>query len=158
MTLTFRLATPSEAELIHAITQDAWEEYRHVAGSSSAFDETPEQIEKALTNGTFMAVLGLLDGETPVLSVRFTLTDHLYFSRLGVRSAHQGRGYARMALAWMEDFAQKRGVREIHCTVRASVPRNVYLYESMGYRKIDEQTVVKSPDVQLIVWTMAKSI
>ncbi|MCL6599821.1 GNAT family N-acetyltransferase [Alicyclobacillus macrosporangiidus] len=155
--LTFRLATPSDDELIHTITQDAWEEYRHVPGSSSAFDETPEQIRTALMNGSIQAAIGLFHGE-PVLSVRFRLTDHLYFSRLAVRRAYQGRGYARLVLRWMEGFAKENGINELRCTVRASIPRNVYLYESIGYRIIDEQIVVKSPDVHLVVWTMAKSI
>ncbi|MHB1954265.1 GNAT family N-acetyltransferase [Alicyclobacillus sp. ALC3] len=80
------------------------------------------------------------------------------FSRLGVRPACQVRGYAKMALQWLEDYARQNGLQEIRCTVRASVPRNVRLYESVGYRKVDEQVIAKSPDVQLVVWTMAKAI
>jgi len=155
--ITFRLATLADAELIHSITQDAWEEYRHVSGSSSALDETAEQIRSVVADGRDMATLGFL-ADVAVLSVRLRVTDNLYFSRLGVRSAYQGRGYARMALAWMEEFARQNGLYEIRCTVRASVPRNVRLYESVGYQKVDEQIVVKSPDVQLVVWTMAKTV
>ena len=96
--ISFRLAAPAEAELIHSITQDAWEEYRFVPGSSSVFDETVDQVRSTLESGEHMAVLGFL-GDKEVLAVRLRLTDHLYFSRLGVRSACHGRGYGRMSLA-----------------------------------------------------------
>jgi ribosomal protein S18 acetylase RimI-like enzyme len=157
MSIIIRLANPSDAEVIHAITQDAWEEYRGVPGSSSAFSETAEGIRSLLESDRIKAAVGFLD-DIPVAAVRFTVTDHLYFSRLAVRRMYQGRGYARTLLRWIEEFAKECGVDEVRCMVRASVRRNVYLYESTGYCKVDERVIQKSPDVRLTVWTMVKRL
>ncbi|MCL6452164.1 MAG: GNAT family N-acetyltransferase [Alicyclobacillus sp.] len=153
MTADFRISTPDDAELIRYITQDAWAEYKNVPGSSSALDETVEQIRTTLTDGHQMAAVGIHE-EKAVAAIRFRLMHR----RLGVRPAYQGHGHAKMALLWLEDFARKHNVNEIRCAVRVSVPRNVRLYESVGYRKVDEQIIVKSPDIQLVVWTMAKAV
>ncbi|MHB1954266.1 hypothetical protein [Alicyclobacillus sp. ALC3] len=72
----FRLATMNDAEIVHSITQDAWEEYRHRPGSSSALNETSEQIRSILASGEELAALGFLNREA-VLAVRFRLSDHL---------------------------------------------------------------------------------
>ncbi|EPZ42232.1 GNAT family N-acetyltransferase [Alicyclobacillus acidoterrestris] len=156
--ITFRFATVSDTNLIHEITQDAWEAYKNIPGSSSALNETPEQIRTMLATNDSTAVLGYADSE-PVLSVRLHLEDnYLLFSRLGVRKAHQGRGYARMALAWLDEYAKLNHINEIRCTVRASIRRNVQLYESVGYRRISEELLEKENGVTLMVWTMTKNM
>lgn len=66
--VTFRWAQASDAGLVHSITQDAWEEYRSLPGSSSAFGERQDQIYSTISNGT-LAVLGFVD-QHAVLSVR----------------------------------------------------------------------------------------
>jgi GNAT superfamily N-acetyltransferase len=154
--LNIRLATPQDAHIIHRIQMDAYEEYRHVPGSSSALTENVDFILDSLQSGKKLATIGYVDDQ-PVACVRFSM-DHrgLNFARLSVCTAWRGQGLAKLLLSWLESYALEREHQAIWCTVRASVPRNLHLYKSMGYVEYDEEIEHKPDNVILKIYTMCK--
>lgn len=152
-----RLAQPAEAAVVHAIMLDAYEEYRNGEAPSSALKETEDYISTLLADRREEAVL-CFAGELAAGTVRFRVEDGLYFLRLAVRRDCQGRGIAKAILAWLEDYARSQWLTRIWCRVRRSVPRNVRLYESLGYVAVEEYVVVRKDGAQVPVATMVKSL
>lgn len=153
-----RPATAEDARLVHQIMISAFEEYRHADIPSGALSETAESIEEALRNGTEEALLCYLDG-IPVGTVRFKTNAHsLYFFRLSVKPDARGRGLAKAMLAWLENHARAHGLREIWCRVRKSVPRNISLYQSVGYTVCREDTLTNINGLPVSIVVMKKEI
>ncbi len=143
------------AESVLSIMLQAFAEYRVQGVPSSALDETVELITEKMQNGE-LAVIGHVDGEEAAM-VRFTFeSDYLYFSRLSVIPEYQGKGLAKKLLTSLEQYAVQHRVPEIRCKVRMNVPRNMMLYESIGYSISKEETVTKPTGEKLQVATMSK--
>ncbi|GMA61051.1 GNAT family N-acetyltransferase [Alicyclobacillus fastidiosus] len=153
--MEIRLATSSDAHDIHSIILDAYSEYKDIPGSSSALDETADSIQESIKLGKENALLGLVD-RSVIACVRYSFKDGMYFYRLAVRRDWQGKGLAKLLLSHLESLAMVERQPKIWCKVRYSVPRNVYLYQSLGYVKSDEELVHKDDGVALEVWTMSK--
>ncbi len=153
-----RLATVEDAHTIHQIMLSAFEEYRYHEVPSSALNETVSSIEEALKNGSENALLYFLD-EVPVGSVRFkTDKNSLYFSRLSVIPEARNRGIAKSMLAWLEEYARNHGITEIWCRVRMSVPRNIRLYESIGFSICKEEVVINADGLPVKTVVMKKNL
>jgi ribosomal protein S18 acetylase RimI-like enzyme len=129
----FTQATPEDAVRVHHITQAAYAEYRGVLYPPSGVDrETLADVERALDAGG--AVLAWI-GDRAVAAVRFQQTaDHLYVERLAVIPAARGQGIARALLTHLEEMARQSQVPEVHLGVRLSLPRNMELYQGLGYQ------------------------
>lgn len=145
------------AESVLSIMLQAFAEYRVQDVPSSALDETVELITEKMQNGE-LAVIGHVDGQEAAM-VRFTVkSDYLYFSRLSVIPGYQGKGLAKKLLAFLEQYAVQHSIPEIRCKVRMNVPRNMMLYESIGYSISKEETVTKPAGEKLQVATMSKAL
>jgi ribosomal protein S18 acetylase RimI-like enzyme len=129
----FTQATREDAARVHGITQAAYAEYRGVLDPPSGVDrETLVAVERALDDGG--AVLAWV-GDTAVGAVRFQYAaDHLAVERLAVIPTARGQGIARMLLAYLEDLARQSHLPEVRLGVRLSWPRNVDLYQGLGYQ------------------------
>lgn len=103
---------------------DAYAEYKALPGSSSALDETAENIEDALKARTEHALVGWV-ARSAIACVRYRLNDGVYFYRLAVRKEWQGYGVAKSMLSHLETVAMAGAQPRIWCKVRYSVPRNV---------------------------------
>jgi ribosomal protein S18 acetylase RimI-like enzyme len=90
------------------------------------FDEVDAALGERLSALCF-------EGHQAVACVRFYSDNGLYFHRLAVRPACQGRGIGKAMIAWLEREAIARGERSLACRVRASSPRNVALYKALGF-------------------------
>jgi GNAT superfamily N-acetyltransferase len=125
-------ATRDDAVLVHRLTQAAYAEYRGVLDPPSGVDrEGVADVERALDDGG--AVLAWI-GDTAVGAVRFHhAADHLAVERLAVIPTARGQGIARGLLAWLEELARQSHLSEVHLGVRLSLPRNVDLYQRLGY-------------------------
>ena len=140
-----------------SIQLKAFAEYATDPTPSSALDESVEQINEELQNGTKI-LTAIVEGK-PVATVRFLLKAHLlYFYRLSVLPAEQGKGYAKQLITKLEDFAKQQGLNEVQCNVRYNVPRNLYLYTSIDYQIIHEYDVIKPNGAAIKTVTMAKKI
>jgi ribosomal protein S18 acetylase RimI-like enzyme len=125
-------ATREDAARVHGITQAAYAEYRGVLDPPSGVDrECVADVERALDEGG--AVLAWID-DTAVGAVRFQhAADHLAVERLAVIPTARGQGIARALLAYLEDLARQSHRPEVRLGVRLSVPRNMELYQGLGY-------------------------
>jgi ribosomal protein S18 acetylase RimI-like enzyme len=129
----FTQATREDAARVHGITQAAYAEYRGVLDPPSGVDrETLVDVERALDEGG--AVLAWI-GDTAVGAVRFQhAADHLAVERLAVIPTARGQGIARRLLAYLEDLVRQSHLPEVRLGVRLSLPRNMELYQGLGYQ------------------------
>lgn len=135
------LATLEEIPIVHRIMLEAFEEYRFLDVPSSALNEPIEMLQTSLNSGIEQALLCGVDG-VPLGSTRFTKTeDSLYFSRVSVTPIARGKGIAKAMLLWLETYAKENRMMRLECRVRASLPKNIRLYESLGYRVTKEEAV-----------------
>jgi GNAT superfamily N-acetyltransferase len=138
-----RAASPDEASVVLKIMLEAYEEYRYASPPSSALKETEASIREEMTNGD-KAAIAFFD-QTPVATVRYRFENGLYFRRLAVRPAYRGRGIGRVVLQWLEGEAAMNNETSVWCRVRSSVPRNVALYQRLGY-SIEKEEVEANPN------------
>lgn len=142
--------------LLH-IMLEAFSEYANDPQPSSALVETIDTIIDDLQNGA-LALVGKVDGE-PTVMVRFMMQlSSIYFYRLSVVPKYQGKGYAKTILFALEQYAKQHNITEIQCKVRMNVPRNIYLYESIGYEVIAKEKITNSLGATMNVVTMKKAL
>ncbi|MCV7217305.1 GNAT family N-acetyltransferase [Mycobacterium crocinum] len=84
-------------------------------------------------------VIGLLDGQ-PVTGGAFCRFDDdtAELKRIWTDSGHRRRGHAATLLAALEDEIARRGYRRIYLTTGNRQPEAEALYDSTGYRRLDE--------------------
>ncbi|MFT3654950.1 hypothetical protein DALLNEIH_01370 [Bacillus sp. B01(2024)] len=158
MNLEIRLASAEEYQIVHKIMLEAFEEYRFLEVPSSALNEPLDNLLNAMKQGLEKALLCFVDGE-PVASSRITLKDtSIYFSRLSVTSHARGKGIAKAMLLWIENYAIENNRKKIECRVRASLPKNISLYERMGYIVSKEETVTNPNGYEVKTVVMEKPI
>lgn len=139
-----RLAKTEDAPLVHQVMMSAFKEYRTAEIPSSALNETVESIKEAIQSGTQKAFIYYLHN-VPVGSIRFKEDgDSLYFVRLSVCPEARKRGIAKALLSKLEENAKDNGKSAVACRVRMSVPQNIQLYQSVGYRVCSEEIVTNS--------------
>lgn len=155
--MKIKFANVADAPIIHEVMMKAFSEYKDEVPPSSALEETIGSISTALSDNE-MALLAY-DDEQPIGMVRFKLLQHeLYFFRLSVIPEKRGQGIAKKMLTRLEEYAKANGVPKLLCKVRKTVPKNIQLYHSIGYRVIDEEIVYKPNGVQLKVVSMMKQL
>jgi ribosomal protein S18 acetylase RimI-like enzyme len=148
------LAQPQDAATVHNLMLQAFSVYRDSVPPSSALDETIESITQSLKQGKEAVILYVED--SPVAMARFTLEEaSLYFYRLSVIPAFQGKGMAKRLIQWLETYAKERGKESLSCKVRMNVSRNIALYESIGFY-IEETEIVHREGVDIPVANMKK--
>jgi len=147
-----------DAETVHQVMISAFEEYRHSDVPSSALFETVDGIKKALQTGEEKALLYFEDN-VAVGTVRFTVGESdLYFFRLSVCPKARGKGIAKSMLSWLENDAKEHGKSSLSCKVRSSIPKNVQLYKSLGYRSIEKQVLTSHSGLPIETITVRKTL
>ncbi|MFD2923481.1 GNAT family N-acetyltransferase [Halobacillus naozhouensis] len=135
----------------------AFMEYKDETPPSSALDETIGSISKALKEGEQALVCSV--GSEPVGMVRFLVrNDDVYFYRLSVIPERRGRGIGKEILKSLEEYASKNNKRTMICKVRMTVPKNIKLYNSIGYSVYDEEVVHKPNGIKIKVVSMIKQL
>ena len=147
----------NDAKLVHELMIQAFMEYKDKTPPSSALEETVESISIKL-EGIEQAFICYLHNK-PVGMVRFQVkNDYIYFSRLSVIPEKQGLGIAKALLKELEEYAIKKELTKIQCKVRMNVPRNINLYNSVGYKVYDEEIVHKPNGINIKVVAMKKQL
>ncbi len=155
--MKFKIAEVQDAQIIHHLMIQAFLEYKDEVPPSSALDETVESIKSDLENGE-QAIISFL-ADKPVGMVRFRLKEKdVYFYRLSVLPEKQGQGIAKKLITYLEKHAVKYEKSLICCKVRMDVPKNITLYESLGYHKYDEEVVHKPNGKKVNVIAMKKPL
>ena len=155
--MEIKFATTSDAPIIHDVMMQAFMEYKNEIPPSSALEETVQSIATALEYDG-QAFIGYLANE-PVAMVRFQVReDCIYFYRLSVIPEKQGQGIAKKLLQALEVYTLEQKKPLIQCKVRMAVPKNIALYQSVGYKIYGEEVVYKSEGATLNVVTMMKRV
>lgn len=149
-----RLVRSDEANLLHRITQAAFEEYRGALPvESGALAESLADVEAALRHDG--AAVAELDGN-PVGAARFVRAgDDLYVGRVAVLPTHRRRGIASALMRFVEELAPGFGCNAVRIGVRESLPSNVLLYRALGYEVVSIEPHPRGPDRSL---TMRKRV
>lgn len=136
------VATVADANDVHAIMTAAFSRYKHDPFPTSALQETVASVRKDLQNGEL--AFFYVEKNERVGMVRCVLKkDYLYFRRLSVLPKMQGKGIAKKILVFLEAEAGRLNLSTIRCKVRKSEPKNIALYESVGYVITGEEDVEK---------------
>ncbi|PIC57938.1 GNAT family N-acetyltransferase [Sporosarcina sp. P12(2017)] len=150
-------ANISDVPIIRDVMIRAFREYEQATPPTSALKETVESITAEMQSGV-EALIGYIE-EEPVAMVRFRLEDEsLYFSRFSVVPERQGQGIAKKILRYLEEYATQQGKRVIVCKVRADVPKNISLYQSIGYHVCEESVLHRTDGTSIAVVSMEKSL
>ncbi|PIC70760.1 GNAT family N-acetyltransferase [Sporosarcina sp. P16b] len=150
-------ANISDIPVIRDVMIRAFREYEKATPPTSALEETVESITAEMQNGV-QALIGYME-EEPVAMVRFRLEDEsLYFSRFSVVPERQGQGIAKKILRFLEEYATQQGKRVVACKVRADVPKNISLYQSIGYHVREESVLHRTDGTSIVVVSMEKSL
>lgn len=130
--VTIEFVGPERAGEVRALMLAAFSEYDSVLSvRSSAMSETIDDVAGHIALGG--AVLAIVNGET-IGSGRFELRDdHVYIGRLSVLPEHRGAGIGGLMMTAMEQHAADKGFPEAHIGVRTMLPKNISLYERLGY-------------------------
>ena len=151
------LIETKDANLIHAIMQQAYAEYRHDASPSSALAETVAGIEQELATG--MRAFIWQPDELAIAMVKTQwLPDTLYFSRLSVIPSARHQGHAKSLLAALTIQAQLAQLTYLECKVRAEISRNVALYQGLGFVCVAQESVHKKDGTEVPTLSMRKTL
>jgi GNAT superfamily N-acetyltransferase len=130
---TVTAATAADAALVHDLTQRAW--HGTVAANSSAYRETPADVEALFSRGGG-AFVARVDGEAAG-SVRFVPVPHpepsWEIKRMGLLRPVRGLGLGALLAAAVEDAARAAGVRRLQLGVRRDQPRLVAFWVTLGF-------------------------
>jgi len=120
---------------VREIMRAAFGEYENVLTvPSSAMWETVDDVAGHIRQGG--AVLARMGTET-VGSGRYELRDgYLYIGRLSVLPAHRGRGVGAAMMLALEERGRAAGLPEAHISVRVLLPKNIELYQRLGYVEV----------------------
>jgi GNAT superfamily N-acetyltransferase len=144
---------PDQAELVHGLTQAAFNEFVRLDPPSGAGRETPESVREDLAAGG--GALAWLDA-TPVGCLRLVSElDSLHVRRVAVLPEHQGRGIGRALMAWAEREAAGRGQAAVSVGVRLALPGNLAFYGRLGYRAAAEHA---HPGYERPTWVTMRKI
>lgn len=149
MQMEMKIAEEMDVPVVYKLMLEAFEEYRTLDVPSSALNESLDALQIAIKNNSEKALLCSING-VPLGTCRFILKeDTLYFSRVSVTPLARGKGIAKAMLLWLEKYAYDNFQRTMECRVRLSLPKNIELYESMGYF-ISKEEVVTNPNGYLV--------
>ncbi|WP_245308329.1 GNAT family N-acetyltransferase [Halalkalibacter urbisdiaboli] len=150
----FETSKQEDAQIIHRLMHQAFQEYHASEPPSTALEETVESIQNALNQGE-QAIIAYEDHE-PIAMVRFRyVNEGLYFYRLSVLPTKQGKGIAKKLVHQLEIFASERGVKQVFCKVRKDILRNIHLYQRLGYSVCQEE---RTNHPKLTIVTMSKKL
>ena len=156
--IKIQLIKEEEIPIVHRLMLEAFEEYRNLDVPSSALSETVEGLADAIHNDTEQAILCYLD-EEPCGCARFQLKeDYLYFSRLSVTPRARGRKVATAMISWLEGLALESKKSRLTCKVRSSLPKNIRLYEKLGFILLEEEVITNPNGFLVKTASMEKSI
>ena len=143
------LVDTSQANLVHRLAMEAFEEYRHtLIPPPGILSETVADVAAYIERGG--AVIAW-DGEIAVGAARFhPKPGHLYIGRVSVPPAHRRRGIASIIMRFLEDHARSLGLPESRVEVRQALPSNIALYESLGYDQISVQPHPRVPTAMTV--------
>jgi ribosomal protein S18 acetylase RimI-like enzyme len=135
---TIRPAEIQEAGAVTMLVREAYAKYVGRIGREPA--PMLVDYEAAIMAGeTWVLVEG---DETSGVLVMRPENDHLFVETVAVRPDRQGSGLGRRLMAFVEEAARDRGLREIQLYTNEKMEENLPFYRSLGFeetgRRFDE--------------------
>jgi ribosomal protein S18 acetylase RimI-like enzyme len=135
---TIRPAEIQEAGAVTMLVREAYAKYVGRIGREPA--PMLVDYEAAILAGeTWVLVEG---DETSGVLVMRPENDHLFVETVAVRPDRQGSGLGRRLMAFVEEAARDRGLREIQLYTNEKMEENLPFYRSLGFgetgRRFDE--------------------
>lgn len=125
--LTFRLATPADADTIAHMSRDLIER-------GLPWRWTPARVAASIRAAQVNVVVATLAKRLIGFGI-MAYGDHVaHLNLFAVDSEHQRSGVGRQLLYWLEQCALPTGILAIRLEVRADNHAAQKFYESMGYR------------------------
>jgi len=151
--LTVRRADLSEASLVREVMLAAYSDLEGAlpVESGAHAESLGDVVAEMSKGGAILAEDGVALG-----SARFMREDaSLYVGRVAVLPTHRRRGVASAMMRFLEGIARELVLPSLRVGVRESLPSNIRLYESLGYRTVSVDPHPRGPDR---VFTMVKTI
>jgi ribosomal protein S18 acetylase RimI-like enzyme len=150
MTIEITSASADEASILHDITRRAFAEYVGLLNPTPAcLTESVREVAAAVRRGG--AIIARVDG-FPAASARYEVLDgHLYVSRVAVLPEHRGCGLAVELMGALDAVAESLGLETLQLQTRLNLPRNIRLYEKLGFQVIDTWQTESGSDVQVLM-------
>lgn len=150
MTIEITSASADEASILHDITRRAFAEYVGLLNPIPAcLSETVREVAAAVRRGG--AIIACVDG-VAAASARYEVIDgHLHVSRVAVLPNFRGCGLAGELMHAMDSIAESLGLETLQLQTRLNLPRNIRLYEKLGYHVIDTWQTESGSDVQVLM-------
>ena len=144
--LTFTpVRTPETIAQVAALAEEIWTEHyasilpaEQIRYMVDSF-QSAGAIEKQLAHQHYRYYLVKADGETAGYIGVQPEKGRLFLSKLYLRKAARGRGYARRILAFLSGFCSGAGLSALWLTVNRRNTDSIAIYEQMGCVKTREQ-------------------
>lgn len=137
--------TPQQIAAIAELAEEIWlshyqqiisvEQIRYMLEQFQSVSAMTEQIEgqgyeyyEMLLDGARIGYLGMKQEG-----------DKLFLSKLYIHLHYRGQGYASLAMAWLVQLCQARGLHAIWLTVNRHNGGAIAVYEKKGFRKLRTQ-------------------
>lgn len=133
---------------MHGIMQAAFSEYDGLLNPPPVcLTETVDDVAAAIRKGG--ALLAWIDGKA-VGSARYDIHGGAFHvGRVSVLPTHRGYGIASIMMDYLEQLARTEGYAAMELETRLSLPRNVALYERLGFQIVDTWQSEAGADVQV---------
>ena len=146
-------ATLDDAELVHALTAAAFEQYRDkLQPPTGALSDTVEKVRSGIESGG--ALLAWRNGiAIGALQWRAELS-FLYVGRLAVLPSERRSGVGRLLIAHARDLARSLGDSALRVEVREALPTNIAFFEAEGFVRISREPHPRLPTSFFLILEM----
>jgi ribosomal protein S18 acetylase RimI-like enzyme len=135
MEMAIRRAKEDDQEAIEACVRAAYARYIPRIGKEPA----PIRADYAalIAQGVVFVIGDASDVRGIV--VCFPNEDHFFLENIAIDPAHQGHGFGRALMRFVEEEARAAGLREIQLYTHERMTENLEYYPKLGYEEIDRR-------------------
>ncbi|MGI9354998.1 MAG: GNAT family N-acetyltransferase [Rhizobiaceae bacterium] len=130
-----RPATTGDIDFLEACAADAYAQYFEAIGRKPA----PMVFDFEAQLGEMPIEMMMNDGGSVGYLVWHLRADHLFLESIAVTSAQQGRGFAGLAMAYLEKTAIAAGRKAIELYTNEKMTANLGLYPHLGFVEIERR-------------------
>ncbi|HXQ12468.1 MAG TPA: GNAT family N-acetyltransferase [Caulobacteraceae bacterium] len=144
--MSIRLAGPSDAAAIGALTREAYAKWVPIAGR----EPKPMTVDYAAALERHRFDLLFVGDKLAALIETMPEGDELLIENVAVRPAFQGRGHGGRLLKLAEDMAAEAGLEGTRLYTNKLFEENIRLYASLGYTIEREETLGDRTAVHMV--------
>ncbi|UPW17235.1 GNAT family N-acetyltransferase [Agarivorans sp. TSD2052] len=160
----YKVESATDIEQVAALAREIWlEHYTPIIGVEQveymletfhSAQRVAEQIEAEQYHYYFIQQAGINVGYIGVQRNE----QQLFLSKIYVHSAYRGQGFAKQAMAFIQDLARGFALKRIELTVNRHNHGTIAAYQKMGFVKVAEQCSDIGQGYVMDDWVMALSL